>query len=111
MTTDQQAIDKPPFPFGVRPDVPVDEGTEDQRGPDTINRLLLHGARYHDRDALLLRWEQGRKGWGWEAHPDWRMDRDAIRTALVLRQRIGMDAGEHAALWIPFGMEFSTVER
>jgi hypothetical protein len=111
MTADQQAIDKPPFPFGVRPDVPVDEGTEDKRGPDTINRLLLHGARYHDREALFLRWEQGRKGWGWEAHPDWRTDRNAIRAALVLRQRIGMEAGEHAALWTPFGMEFATVER
>jgi hypothetical protein len=111
MTTDQQAMDKPAFPFGVRPDVPVDEGTEDKRGPDTINRLLLHGARYHDRDALFLHWEQDRKGWGWKAHPDWRTDRNAIRTALVLRQRIGMEAGERAALWFPFGMDFATVER
>jgi hypothetical protein len=111
MTTDHQAIDTPAFPYGVRPDVPVDEGTEDQRGPDTINRLLLHGARYHDRDALFLRWEEGRKGWGWEPHPDWRTDRNAIRTALVLRQRIGLEAGERAVLWIPFGMEFATVER
>lgn len=111
MSPDQQAIDKPAFPFGVRPDIPVDEGTEDDRGPDTINRLLLHGARYHDREALFLCWEQGRKGWGWQAHPDWRTDRNAIRAALVLRQRIGMEAGERAALWIPFGMEFATVER
>lgn len=111
MSPEQRAIEKPAFPFGVRPDIPVDEGTEDDRGPDTINRLLLHGARYHDRDALFLRWEQDRKGWGWRAHPDWRTDRNAIRAALVLRQRIGMEAGERAALWMPFGLEFATVER
>ena len=111
MSTEQQALEKPAFPFGVRPDVPVDEGTEDGRGADTVNRLLLHGARYHDREALFIRWEQGRKGWNWVDHPDWRADRNAIRAALVLRQRIGMEAGERAALWIPFDMEFATAER
>ena len=99
--SEQQALEKPTFPFGVRPDVPVDDGTEDDRGPDTINRLLLHGARYHDRESLFIRWEQGRKGWSWTSHPDWRADRNAIRAALVLRQRIGMEASERAALWIP----------
>jgi hypothetical protein len=111
MNAEKQALEKPAFPFGVRPDIPVDEGTEDGRGSDTVNRLLLHGARYHDRESLFVRWEQGRSGWGWTHHPDWRADRNAIRAALVLRQRIGMEAGDRAALWIPFDMEFATVER
>ena len=111
MSAEQQALEKPAFPFGVRPDVSVDDGTEDDRGPDTVNRLLLHGARYHDRESLFVRWEQGRKGWGWTPHPDWRADRNAIRAALVLRQRIGVEAGDRTALWIPFDMEFATVER
>ncbi len=111
MSADQKSLSLATFPFAVRPDVAVDEATDDDRGPDTINRLLLHGARYHERDALFLRWERGRKGWGWAAHPDWRIDRNAIRAALVLRQRIGMDAGQRVALWIPFDMEFASVER
>ena len=111
MMANQRAVEKPAFPFGVLPDRPGDEGAQDDRGPDTINRLLLHGARYHDREALFLMWEQSRKVWGWQGHPDWRTDRNAIRAALVLRQRIGMEAGDRVVLWIPFGMDFATIER
>ena len=82
------------FPYGVEPEIPVDEGTEDDRGADTVNRLLLHGARYHDRDGVFTRWEQGRKGWAWTPMPDWRADRHTVRLALVLHQRMGIEANE-----------------
>ncbi|MFQ5890302.1 MAG: AMP-binding protein [Gemmatimonadota bacterium] len=102
--------DSRPFPFGVAADS-SDEHV-DERGPDTLNRLLLHGARYHDRAELFLDWEKGRRtGWGWQGTPDWRADRSAIRTALVLRQRLQVGGGETVALWFPLSREWAYVER
>lgn len=102
------------FPFGVGPesgDDAAETGRDDVRGPDTANRLLLHGARHHDRDAVFLEWGQGRKGWGWQATPDWRADRAAIRAALVLRQRARVAEGERVAIWLPLGPRWVEVER
>jgi hypothetical protein len=99
------------FPYGVEPEIPVDEGTEDNRGADTVNRLLLHGARYHDRDGVFTCWEQGRKGWAWTPTPDWRADRHAIRVALVLHQRMGIEANEALAMWLPLDLEWPAIER
>lgn len=99
------------FPYGVEPEIPVDEGTEDDRGADTVNRLLLHGARYHDRNGVFTRWEQGRKGWAWTPMPDWRADRHAIRLALALHRRMGIEANEALAMWLPLDLEWPTIER
>lgn len=96
------------FPFGVHPEEATDR---EGRGPDTMNRLLLHAARYHDRETLTLRWERGRTGWGWHPMPDWRADRHAVRAALVLRQRLEVQAGETVALWLPLTTEFPLIER
>lgn len=103
-----------PFPFGVRPE-PDDETVEpsraDRRGPDTANRLLLHGARHHDREAVFLHWGRGRRGWGWQPTPDWRADRTTIRTALVLRQRVGVAESDRVGIWLPLGPEWAEIER
>lgn len=87
--------------------------TRDGRELDTVNRLLMHAARHHTRDAVFLRWERGRggKGWGWAETPDWRADRNAIRVALVLRQRLEIAEGERVALWLPLGPEWAVIER
>lgn len=101
------------FPFGVEPGAATASGNggRDDRGPDTMSRLLLHGARHHDRDAVFLHWGQGRKGWGWQETPDWRADRATIRAGLVLRQRLEVGEGEAVALWLPLGPEWAAVER
>lgn len=97
------------FPFGVSPEAAAPD--RDGRGPDTMNRLLLHGARYHDRDTLFLRWERGRRGWAWQPMPDWRADRHTIGIALVLRQRLEVTEGEPVAIWLPLSVEFPLIER
>lgn len=105
----------PLFPLGVSPESAREEegtgGAADGRGADTMNRLLLHGARYHDRSEVFLRWGQARKGWGWLPTPDWRADRHSIRVALVLRQRLQVSQGDRVALWLPFGPEWALIER
>lgn len=102
------------FPYAVHPD-PGDDAPEasrlDDRGPDTANRILLHGARHHDRGALFLHWGQARDGWGWQATPDWRADRAAIRVALVLHGRLGVGVGDRVAVWMPLGPEWAQIER
>jgi hypothetical protein len=99
------------FAYGVNPDVAVDEATRDDRGPDTVNRILLHGARFHDRDAAFLGWEQRRKGWGWEGTPDWRADRETCRISLVLTQRLHLQPGDRVAMWLPLDQRWATIER
>lgn len=99
------------FPFGVAPEPPDEGGGRNGRGADTANRLLLHGARHHDRDALFQHWGQGRKGWNWQRTPDWRADRTTIRAALVLRQRARVEEGARVALWLPLGPSLAVLER
>ncbi len=105
----EQRRDAASFPFGVRPEAAAPD--RDGRGPDTMNRLLLHAARYHARDAVSLRWEEGRTEWGWQPMPDWRADRYTVRAALVLRQRLEVADGETVALWLPLSTEWPIVER
>lgn len=97
------------FPFGVMAEAGP-EATE-AAPPATANRLLLHGARHHRRDGAFLEWGQGREGWSWQPVPDWRLDRAAIRAALLLRQRLQLARGDRVALWIPLGVEWAVVER
>ena len=91
-----------PFPFGIQPDVSDPRG--DERGPDTMNRLLLHGARYHDRKAVFVSRELGEV-------PDWRADRLSIRVALALREDLAVGPGDVVALFMPLSVRFALVER
>lgn len=107
-------VSAPAFPFAVEPsadDDTAEASRDDARGPDTVNRILLHGARHHDREAVFLGWGQGRKGWGWRPTPDWRADRAAIRAALVLRRRLQVAEGERVALWLPLDPAWAEIER
>ncbi len=97
------------FSFGVKPDEV--ERTGDGREADTVNRLLLHGARHHDRQATFLQWDAGGDGGHWGVIPDWQADRYSIRAGLALHERIETIPGERAALWLPFCPEWAYIER
>jgi acyl-CoA synthetase (AMP-forming)/AMP-acid ligase II len=101
------------FPIGIPP--PGADPHGDDRGLDTINRLLLHGARHHDRaavfspgaaepNALLDRVGAGDV-------PDWQADRLSIRIALVLHQELSLRQGDRVALWMPLSLAWPLVER
>jgi hypothetical protein len=90
------------FPFGIQPEV-SDPGA-DARGPDTMNRLLLHGSRYHDRKAVFVSRELGET-------PDWRADRLSIRVALALREDLAVGPGDLVALLMPLSVRWALVER
>jgi hypothetical protein len=93
---------RPRFPFGIQPEI-SDSGV-DERGPDTMNRLLLHGARYHDRKAVFVSRELGET-------PDWRADRLSIRIALALREELGLGPGDIVALSMPLSVQWALAER
>jgi hypothetical protein len=63
--------------------------------PDTVVKLYLLGMREHARDAVLMH----REGEGWEKAPDWRFDRQVIRTALYSQDRLQIGTGERVALF------------
>lgn len=69
-----------------------------------MNRLLLHGARYHDRKAVFVSGELGET-------PDWRADRLSIRVALALREDLGVGPGDVVALLMPLSVRFAMIER
>jgi acyl-coenzyme A synthetase/AMP-(fatty) acid ligase len=69
-----------------------------------MNRLLLHGARYHDRKAVFVSRELGET-------PDWRADRLSIRVALALREDLGVGPGDLVALLMPLSVRWALVER
>lgn len=62
--------------------------------PATLSRLYLQAMREHDRKALLRQWRAG----AWQAVPDWRFDRQVIRLALYLRERVGVGDGDRVAI-------------
>ncbi len=90
------------FAFGIEPEAA--DPALDERGFDTVNRLLLHGARYHDRKVLFDSSEGGEM-------PDWRADRLSIRIALVLAEDVGVGPGDVVALAMPLSIRFALVER
>jgi hypothetical protein len=90
------------FPFGIQPE--VSDAFADERGPDTMNRLLLHGARYHRRQSVFVSPELGEM-------PDWRADRISIRVALALREVLSVGPGDLVALALPFSIYWPLVER
>ncbi|HXV65028.1 MAG TPA: hypothetical protein VEK15_30315 [Vicinamibacteria bacterium] len=85
------------FPFGVLPE-PLDT-----LAPDTMNRLLLHAARYHDRGSVFTD--------GTKKTPDWRADRLSIRLALALEETMEVSRGDVVALSLPFDSGWPLVER
>jgi acyl-CoA synthetase (AMP-forming)/AMP-acid ligase II len=94
-----------PFPFGVRP-----EGADpnrDARGFDSVNRLLLHGARYHDREAVFIEVRDGVQ----LAVPDFRVDRNTVRIALALLERGELATGARIAVVLPSGSRLAAAER
>lgn len=62
--------------------------------PPTLNRLHAQAMREHARPSALLI----REGVTWTPIPDWRLDRQVIRLALFLRERLGVEPGERVAL-------------
>jgi hypothetical protein len=68
-----------------------------------MNRLLLHGARYHDR-TQVFRSPEGET-------PDWRADRHAIRAGLALESAFTVGPGDVVALLLPLSIEWAFVER
>jgi len=69
-----------------------------------MNRLLLHGARYHDRNAVFVSRELGET-------PDWRADRLSIRVALALREDLAVGPGDLVALLMPLSVHWVLIER
>lgn len=63
--------------------------------PATVAGLYDLGLRHHVRKAALL-WPRESR---FEAVPDWRLDRLAIRVALFLRERLGVEPGERVAIF------------
>jgi acyl-coenzyme A synthetase/AMP-(fatty) acid ligase len=90
------------FPFGLPPEAA--DPALDERGFDTVNRLLLHGARYHDRRAVFASREDGEM-------PDWRADRYSIRIALALAEDHGVGPGDVVAVAMPLSVRFALAER
>jgi len=95
----------------------------DGRGPDTVNRLVLHGAKRHRREAVFLHWGARRRrpalagagmhreAPGWQETPDWRAHRTSVRVALALHEHLGLEKGDRVALWLPLSPEFMLIER
>jgi AMP-binding enzyme len=62
--------------------------------PETLNRLHAGAMRQHARRSALLAREDGE----WNATPDWRFDRQIIRLALYLRERLDVGPGQRVVL-------------
>lgn len=62
--------------------------------PETLNRLHAEAMREHARGSALL----SRVDADWSPTPDWRLDRQIIRAALYLRERLGVAPGQRVAL-------------
>lgn len=69
-----------------------------------MNRLLLHGARYHNREFVFVSSDFGEV-------PDWRADRLSIRVALALREELSIGPGDVVALSMPLSIHWVLVER
>jgi acyl-CoA synthetase (AMP-forming)/AMP-acid ligase II len=69
---------------------------------DTLTKLYLSAMRSHSRKAVLVY----RAGGQWVDVPDWRLDRSVIRLALFVRERLGFQAGQTAAIVAPLSLEW-----
>jgi hypothetical protein len=94
------------FPVGIPPQ--ARDENRDERGLDTINRLLLHGARYHHRPHLFVAPSDVDEG---RDIPDWEADRISIRVGLALHEELSLQPGDCAALFMPLSISWALVER
>jgi hypothetical protein len=62
--------------------------------PETLNRLHAGAMRQHARRIALL----ARQDAEWIPTPDWRFDRQIIRLALYLRERLDVEPGQRVVL-------------
>lgn len=62
--------------------------------PPTLNQLFLTAMRAHARQGPFL----DHRGTRWRPMPDWRFDRHVIRLGLYLRERVGIEPGDHVAI-------------
>ena len=63
--------------------------------PTTVSGLYDLGMRHHVRPSVLSR----ARGDGFEAMPDWQLDRLVIRVALYGRENLGLEPGRRAAVF------------
>ena len=63
--------------------------------PATVSGLYDLGMRHHIRGSVLSR----EAGLGFEAMPDWQLDRLVIRVALYSRENLGLEPGRRAAVF------------
>ena len=63
--------------------------------PATVSGLYDLGMRHHIRGSVLSR----EAGLGFEAMPDWQLDRLVIRVALYGRENLGLEPGRRAAVF------------
>ena len=69
-------------------------GHEGPEQPRTLAGLFLGAMRRHDRAAVLLHHD----GVKWRETPDWRLERQVIRLALLLRERARLAPGDRVAI-------------
>jgi len=62
--------------------------------PETLSQVYLQAMRHHAREAAVL----VRTDEAWTPMPDWRFDRQVIRTALYLQERAGVKPGDRLAI-------------
>jgi hypothetical protein len=62
--------------------------------PDTVNELFYLAMREHVRPAAVQSWD----GTRWMQDPDWRFDRQVVRVALQLMNRMEVGTGERVAV-------------
>lgn len=76
------------------------------RIPETVAGLYDLGLRHHIRSAAMV-WPSSD---GLESVPDWKLDRLAIRTALLGREKMGVEPGERVALFGRLGWLWPIVD-
>ena len=74
--------------------------------PDTLAQLYLQAMRHHAREAAVLT----RSDEKWAPMPDWRLDRQVIRTALYLQERAGVKPGDRVAIVSELNSEWLVAE-
>lgn len=72
----------------------------------TIAQVYLAAMRAHQRQAALLDWAEQ----GWQATPDWRLDRNVIRIGLYLRERMGINPADRIAIVAPVCRDWAVAE-
>jgi hypothetical protein len=77
---------------------------DDRPAADTLAKLLLACERHHDREAVV-RWREEPEAKTWASIPDWRFERQILRFAAYLKERVGAREGEHLLIHAPASVE------